>query len=57
MRLFPAAFVTNGVFIVTRAGFELTCPCVLSPYAEPIHHGTTGVELGSPSPLVSMSSA
>ena len=26
MRRFPVAFLTNGVFIVTRAGFELTTP-------------------------------
>ena len=30
-RWFPIAFLINGVFIVTRAGFEFTTPYVMSP--------------------------
>ena len=28
MRWFPVAFLTNGVFIVTHGGFELTTPAI-----------------------------
>ena len=39
MRWFSVAFLANCAFIVTRAGFELK-PCVMSPHAEPLQHGT-----------------
>ena len=36
----PVALLTNGVFIVTGAGFELTTPA-LSRHPEPLNKGTT----------------
>ena len=48
LRWFPVAFLTNGVFIVTHGGIELTTPvlssshdpCVIE-FSRPLHHGTT----------------
>ena len=40
MRWFPVAFLTSGLFIMTRAGLASILR-VMSPHVEPLHHGIT----------------